>query len=216
MSLVGALLGLGGFLSGNAENARERKKAEKAQKQQDEMLRRQQELQDMFLGFARGADKAGQFDPSMRLAQLDDDTARYEARDSGNLAGALRVAGYKAGDSEIGTRLDSVKVKYRGQREQMADQIRQQAFGQKMAAYGAANPGDLNPSIQVYGQRAQDARGRIGNPAGLLGAIMPFLQGGAGRKAPGTPTRNDAQSGGGFVMPTRKPVRYGMPDEDTY
>jgi len=181
------VLGAAGLLSQNEANRKAQSGADAARRSQDRLLDRQVQWYDDLLNIARRAEKDGQFDPEKQIAQLEADTARYESRDMGNTAGALRTAGYRPGDSELGRQLEAVKLKYRQNLDSMRAGMRRQALFDMIGAYSAANPGVLNAGIASAGQQQQLAMGQQTNPAGLFGALMPFLE----RKGPvGTPPFN--------------------------
>lgn len=158
---VSAAVGVIGSVIGAKEN-------KKARAKQDALAQRYIQLFDTLFGKTAEAERRGFFDPASRLALLNRETAFYEGRDLGNLAGALRIAGYRPGDSEIGTRLDAVKAKYRLAREKMADEIRRQSFADLLSAYASANPQALNAPLALYSSRMQD-------PTAFFQALMPYL-----------------------------------------
>lgn len=129
---------------------------------------RQTGLFDMIQKIVKEADAKGAFDPSAAIADLEKRTADYEGKDLGNLAGALRVAGYREGDSEIGRRLDSVKMNYRNMLDTKRLELKRQSLQDKLAAYSGINSNMLNPAIQR-------AEGMQQNPGGFYQSLMPFL-----------------------------------------
>lgn len=210
--LIGPALGAVGALTGAAANDSAMREAKRARRAQDRLTGRQVELFDTILSAVKGADQQGAFDPDRRLERLDEDTARYESRDRGNLAGAMRVAGYQPGDSEIGVRQDTLGLKYRENRERMADDIRTDSIFRKLQAYSMANPGMLNPAIATQGARESNSMAGLQNPAGFFSALMPFLterpkavqtSGSAFRlPAPTAMTFDDFRSGG-YKLPVK-------------
>ncbi len=141
------------MIGGKNANKKAEKKAESAQKGAKALEERAIKLWDVLFNRAEQAAQDGTFDPERRIQALERDTGAYEARDAGNLAGAMSVAGYKPGDSEIGTRLDAVKVKYRKFLDNMRDEIRTKSFFEQNQAYQAANPAYLAPGIQGNNNR---------------------------------------------------------------
>jgi len=170
LSLIPSVIGL-------ISNQGAQKSANKAANRGKKLEDKQVQLFDTILQLVQQADQNGQFNPEQQIKQLEDDTAKYEQRDMGNLAGALRVAGYKPGDSEIGKRLDAVKTNYRTQLDSMRTNLRRGAFTDRLNAYQQVNPGMLNQGINNAYNSQLMALGQMQNPAGLFGAMMPFLQG---------------------------------------
>jgi hypothetical protein len=214
---LGAIGAIGGLLNGK----KQADAASAAARSANRLTARQVALFNKMLGMVEQADRSGQFDPEARIAQLERDTARYEAQDLGNLAGAMRVAGYKALDSETGKRLDAVKMQYRADREARDNAIRQSAFAEKLAAYGAINPGQLNGAI-AQANRSQElalAQAQASNPAGFLSALMPYLQNsGSGSAAPVSGGSTVSLGSGGYMnyqpgtgLPQYTPGNYQLP-----
>lgn len=165
------------LLSGISGGKSAKKKADSAARSRAKIDARSLKLFDLLFKRAQDAEAQGVFDPEKRIAQLERDTGRYEARDAGNLAGAMAVAGYKPGDSEIGVRQDAVKVKYRKFLDQMRDELRSRSFFEQNQAYAMASPNYLqgpaqgaDSRIQRYDQQAQGM-----NPAGFLSNLMPMF-----------------------------------------
>jgi len=173
-------LGIGGAVAGllsNRENNRKQENTAKDQLgQQQQLIDRQTKLFDTLFGAASDADKSGAFDPEKQIDLLNRTTAKYESRDLGNLGGALSIAGYKPGDSEVGVRMDAVKGKYQLERENQESQIRRQSLFDRFNAYNSANGGMLNAGIGTAGQNADRAYSRMQNPANLFQSIIPFLE----------------------------------------
>lgn len=164
-------LGGASLLSGLAGNKSAQKSANKSASAASGLVNRQSALFDSLMKIVQGADASGQFSPDKRLAQLKDDTARYESTDSGNTAGAARIAGFKPGDSELTNALSGVHQKYAYQYNALANDIRDKAFSNKLGAYESINPASLNAGIGFYQQQQQNALGQEQNPSAL---IAPF------------------------------------------
>lgn len=207
---LGAILsGIGlvkGFLDGNSA----KKKANAANKRANALTNRQVALFDMLQGIVEAADKGGAFDPERQIAQLEKDTARYEALDMGNTAGALRVSGYRQGDSEIGNRLDAVKLKYRNDLDTMREGIRRQSFFDRLNAYNSINPGLLSAGINQANQNAANAQAQANanSPLNLVSSIMPFL-GREGGGSSGTGNANTSSTSNWAL-----PVSYNVRDNN--
>lgn len=165
------------------------KAANRAAKQGRALEARATRVWDKLFANAEEAERQGQFDAERRIASLERDTANYESRDLGNLGGAMRVAGYKPGDSEIGTRFDAVKMKYRRFFDATRDTIRQNVFNEKQAAY-AVPLGYLQPGLQGAQNRQNIALGSMSDPSGFAMALAPFLK--------------DKAQPGGFKLPSGK------------
>lgn len=167
----------------NAQNsalsAQERQLALEQQKYDD-----LQAVNKKLWGMVESFDQAGGFDPEYYVRKAQDDSAYYEGKDLGNLAGALRVLGYKPGDSAISNQLQGVKLNYRRNLDQMAAGIRQNSIFNKLNAYNSTlgstpNLGGVSNALQNIAQTnlglSQMYRNQIGNPAGLLTSILPFI-----------------------------------------
>lgn len=168
-------LGAGGLFLQNQANNDAKKAAKKATGNQKELIKRQTELFDKIAGIVSSHDSAGGFDPQAQIDQLGLDTAHYSSRDMGNSAAASRVLGYRPGDSEPIKRIQSIDSNYKLQYGQMANQIRRNAFADKISAYRGIDPSSLNPGIQTYGQQAQGYQGQMQPLSGLVGSMMPFM-----------------------------------------
>lgn len=191
-----------GALSSLSANQDAQRRADQALKYGQGLEGRATALYDKLLAEVQKADSEGQFDPERRIRAMEKDTANYESKDMGNLAGALRVAGYRGGDSEIGTRLDAVKLKYQKMRESMSDQIRTQTFNEKLAAYNSVNANLLQPGIQGSQFRYSANTSNQSNPSGLVAAIAPFLN----KKDKTTPSAAPPVTSGKWNLP----VQYGF------
>lgn len=174
-----ASLGLAGLsaLTGAKQNGQQASAASNASNAQAALIKRQTAAFDTLMGVVKGADAAGQFDPTKQLDNLSADTSRYESRDAGNTAGSDRIAGFQAGDTPETQALEDVKTKYRGQFQDLSNQIRQSTFGQKLNAYATAAGagGGLNAGIGAYGQQQQVALSRMQNPGQVFAASAPYF-----------------------------------------
>lgn len=203
---ISAGLGAASLISGKKANQNASSAAGAAGRRGAAMEKRLTALFDLLFSNAREADQSGQFDPEKRIAALERDTGRYESRDMGNLAGALATAGYRPGDSEIGTRLDAVKGKYRSFLDTMREQIRQSSFMEKQQAYLSANPNILQPAMANAANQQQIAMSQLQNPAGFLQAFLPTLRGGGQGRQAGFLIGGGANNSSGGTGQTR--VRY--------
>lgn len=172
---IPAVLGAGGLFLQHQANQDAKKAANKATGNQKELIKRQTQLFDTLMGIVGDADKAGQFDPTSRLSQLQSDTEYYAGRDIGNTAGAARTLGYRPGDTAPLKQIRAIDSQYKLNYAQEAQKIRQGAFADKLSAYRAVDPSALNPGIQTYGQNAQAAMGQQQPLSGMVGALQPFL-----------------------------------------
>jgi hypothetical protein len=173
----------------NQQNEMADRRQKEAMKGQDALIGMQTDLFKVIKEAVTTAEKMGQFDPERQIAQLDKDVSKNQGRDMGNLGAGMNAAGYRPGDSEIGTRMDAVNLKYRDFRDRTANDIRNNAFTQKLQAYQAIGGQQLNPGIGVMGQRAEMAGQQRGNPGAFWQSLMPFLgqqkQQGSGFQLPG-------------------------------
>jgi hypothetical protein len=176
MDPISAGLGVASLASGISGNKGAKKAADSAGNSQKQLAKRQVDLFDTIMAAVKGADSQGFFNPDKQLAQLEADTSRYESRDMGNTAGALRVAGYRPGDSEIGLNLGAIKSKYKLDFQRQSNDIRNNSLFNKLNAYGAANGVNLGQSMQVYGQQQQYANSQRQNPAGMFASLAPYFK----------------------------------------
>jgi hypothetical protein len=158
----------------NQQNEMAGRKADDAKRGQDELLKEQLGLFKMMKETVLTMDKLGQFDPEKQIAQLDKDVSKNQGRDMGNLGAGLSAAGYRPGDSEIGTRMDAIALKHRDYRDRLATDIRANAATQKLNAYGMLNGGQLNPGIGAYGNRMESVQ-QPPSSAEFYQALMPFF-----------------------------------------
>jgi hypothetical protein len=172
---ISAGLGAVSLISGKNANKKAQSDAGKAKKSSQQLEQRVIKLWDTLFSRAENAEKSGLFDPEKRIAALEKNTAEYESRDLGNLAGALTVAGARPGDSEVGTRLDAVKVKYRKFLDNMRDEIRTSSFWDQQNAYMSANPSYLSGPMAASQNREQNALSQVQNPSGFLANLLPTL-----------------------------------------
>lgn len=170
-----AVLGAGGLFLQSQANNDAKKAANKATGNQKELIKRQTMLFDTLVGLVQDADKAGQFDPQKQLDQLQTDTSYYANQDMGNSAASARALGYRPGDTAPLKSIRSIDSKYRLQYGQMANEIRRNAFADKLSAYRGIDASSLNPGIQVAGQQAQSAQSRVQNPANAFMSMMPYM-----------------------------------------
>jgi hypothetical protein len=194
-----ALAGAVSLWQGAQHNASQRRAAGQSLAQQQDWLQRQLSWYDTMFGNARRLDESGAFDPSAQIRGLEKATAKFEARDLGNLSGALRTAGFRPGDSELGTRLDTVKAKYRDQLDQMRLALQRQSVFDKIGAYNSANPGVLGQGINTLGSNYAMQLGQIQDPTALFGSVMPFL---GNRSSKNSPKTDDIAGANSALSPT--------------
>lgn len=147
---------------------------------------RQTGLYDTLKGIIGKADAQGQFDPGKFISLLRDDMALNQSQDLGNAAGAMRIMGFRPGDSEYNTRTDAIRNKYDLQYRQQDSNIRRGLFQDKLGAYegaasvlqGAGNNTNAASSqiSQLLANQAAYYQSQMQNPMGLLQGIMPYLQ----------------------------------------
>ena len=179
MAVPALPLALGGasLLSGMMGNKGAQRSANRAQNMQDQLAQRVMALFDTMMGKAQSLDS--ELAPDRQIRNLASDTAHYSGLDQANTAGALRVAGYQPGDSEIGTRLDAVALKHRRAFGEMANDIRTRSPLQRMSLLSMVNGGQLNGLMDMYGNREQMYRSQMRSPGGLFGSLAS-LSGGRG------------------------------------
>lgn len=166
--VVGAI----GALSSQDQNRRANRQASEGMDLQREQAQREREIYDILMGKLEEAEGAGVWDAEKQIADLDKEFAAYEARDAGNTAGAMRIMGYKPGDSETINRTDAIKGKYRLERDSMASNIRRQLPLSRLQAYAslkAPNLAGIGANMTAYGQSQRS------DPTAMFGSIMPYL-----------------------------------------
>lgn len=161
-----------GAMQAQDQNRRANRQVDEGMDLQREQARRERELYELLLGKLDDAEGAGVFNPETAIAQLDKDMAEYEGRDTGNQAGALRIAGYRPGDSEVVNRSDAIKLKYRGERDRQASAIRRDLPLARIQAYSALK----SPSLAGIGANISNAgMARMQDPSAMFQYIMPYL-----------------------------------------
>lgn len=165
------------LFAGMDANKKAKASADKASGRQKELIKRQTQLFDTIRGIVEGYDQSGGFDPSRMVQNRVEQGAAQEQLSTSNMAGALSVLGYKPGDTVASEQVRRVSRNIRDATIRDTENIKRQAFADKIGAYRAIDPSQLNPGIQVYGQQANQAMSQMQNPAGFFQAAMPFLQG---------------------------------------
>lgn len=166
-----------GLLSQGKANKSAKDEASRAQAAQADLLARKTQLYERIKAIVEGMRSRGAFDGTQRLQSLRNRTNDFLAdarRD--NSADAL-VSGYKPGDSEPGMRDTGILERTAKEYAYAAGDIDRQATQDELSAFSAINGSLLDSGIGAYGDMANQARSRIGSSAGLVGSIMPFLQG---------------------------------------
>jgi len=196
---VGAIAGIANSMSAqrSANNARNQmvsasnEAATKERAAASELMR----IYQQRMAEIERARAAGAYDADQLVGRLDRDFQRNQARMLENVAGAFRTMGYRPGDSEPGTRLQAAVQQGLTQRNQQAEALRMQAPLQYIAALDAAEGGLLGRSASLEGASANrlaglnaslynDANARAGDLSGLVGTLMPFLQGQSRQQPP--------------------------------
>lgn len=189
---VGAGLGALGLIQNERARGDARDSQNAALSAQERALALEQEkysdlqaIHQKLWGMVETFDRSGGFDPEHYVRKAQEDTARYESEDMGNLGGALRVLGYRPNSSEIGVRLDATKHKYRQDLNVMATGLRQNSIFNKLNAYNSTlgsvpNQGGVTAALNNIAQTnlglSQMYRGQIGNPANFLMSVLPFFK----------------------------------------
>lgn len=189
---LGAIAGVVGAVSGfmgqqSADSAQravlefEREKY-KGQKQiQDKFV----SIADLIAEFAKQRDAQGGFDPSAHMAQAEADTNRVVSRDLGNRTAAMKMAGYRPGDTAYGQQTTEIVRRGVEDLNRKKLDIGRTLFADKLQAYGAAGSmytganSMAGQAGQGYGNALQnDANNQAQNAAGtgdLIASIMPYL-----------------------------------------
>lgn len=176
--------------------------ANKATAQQGKLIDRQVQLFDTLFNNAKNLDSSGFWNTDDQVKQLEDEFGRYEKRDAGNTVGALATMGYRPGDTAVNDAVVRTKLLYRPQLDQLKTSLRRQNVFDKIGSYQAANPQSLGQAIDTFGQQAAAARAQMGNPAGSLMSMMPYLMPGKGVSTGGNwGSLTDAVNRGALIPP---------------
>lgn len=169
--LSAALTGLSA-LAGHEQNRKAQKQVDEGNRLQSDQAAKEREIYQMLLSAIQDAEGAGVFSPETQIAQLDKDRALFEGTDRANTAGAMRIAGFRPGDSEIGNRQDAIGIKYQADRDRQATDIRQRLPMARIQAYaGLRSP----QTAQIGGDIANQGRSRMTDLTGLFSSIQPYL-----------------------------------------
>lgn len=195
------MLGLGTILSGlgavsgilgniNAQKGQSKALAGMTKANSDAAVR-ERELAGMLMeqfkrrqGIADGAINSGTYDSERLVGRLDQDFDRNSERNLSNLGGALATMGYRPGDSEPGARLQAAFAQGLNQRNQQAEQLRQQSPFQILNLLTNAEGGLINRVAGLEGAAANRmyqtnanlyGASQPSDISGLLGSLMPYL-----------------------------------------
>lgn len=177
------------------------KEARKQRKAGNKLTERQVALYDRYIQALDQATESGAFNAEPQIAQLESDTARYEARDAGGAASAATRAGYAATDTPVQRNLARVKLNYRDYLDRARLMLRRQGWLDRFSAISGAPTNALNPGIELTSMRERLAQANQPNPAGLFQSMMPFLRGNMATAMGG---------GGGFGSDATSDI-YGSP-----
>jgi hypothetical protein len=220
---LGSILGGIGAISGilgqqraqadqrNARNQMTAASSAAAEKEQAIAARLMEQFEQRYK-IAQNAINSGIYDANRLVSRLDADFARNQARLTENLAGAFRTMGYRPGDSEPGTRLQAAMQQGLNQRNQQAEQLRQQSPLMMLNLLGNAEGGILNrvagmegaAANRLFNLGANNYNMSMANQSdlgSLLGGIMPFLNRSQGTQPLGTPPIAEPQ----MKAPKKKP-----------
>jgi hypothetical protein len=171
---VSAGLGGLGLLSQSSANAAQESDARKAQALQLSEIAQQRAYEEKMMGIAETADQSGEFNPDTQLSNLQHQTDLDRGNALSSEAGAARALGYKPGDTAPLDQMNATRAGLELQQKEMANQIDQQQFARKEAAYGAANPSGLNAGIGALGE---DSRFDVSREVPLTGGLSSIEQG---------------------------------------
>lgn len=188
-AIAGVVGAVSGFMGQQSANSAQRAALEfERQKYSD-----QKAITDKYVGIAnliaeltRQRDAAGGFDPEAYIAQAEADTNRVVSRDLGNRTAAMKMAGYRPGDTAYGQQ--STEIVRRGVEDlnRKRLEIGRTLFADKLQAYGAAGSmytganSMVGSAGQGYGNALQnDANNKAQNAGAgtgdLIASIMPYL-----------------------------------------
>lgn len=150
--------------------------ANRAMRGQDALIDRQTRAMDERWRIANEMRNQGFFDPTQAINQATNLNLEQEGVARGNLAGALRVAGYARGDSEYRVRDDALAEKYRASRTAQRFQLARQVGMEQLQAFDPGYTSAANPGIQTYGNRAEMFQGQQAPLGPAVAAMAPFFQ----------------------------------------
>jgi len=164
---IPAVIGL--FMQQDA-NRRAQNTADEARKRGDALTKRQIDAYDALNNSVKGMDARGEFDPGNAVNRYGRDVEIGASRAGAGLAGASRVAGFKAGDSPISQGLQGISDAAALDFARGSEGIRTEARNRRLDAYGAAANagGGLNAAISRYSNQEANA---LGSQSSLGGAI---------------------------------------------
>jgi len=186
--------------------------SKEAYKQQQEMTGFSADAFRRMMEIAQNADKNGTFDADKRIAFYKDQFGQQLAHHAGQSASAWAQMGYRPGDSMPKQDIFGLQGNYANRFAQAAEQARLEQPGLTIGAYNSANPGAMgalggqlagsaqNMNAMLLGQAGAYRQGADGSS--FLGALYPFLEGGAGQQT---------QSSGGMAGKPNGPARSTPP-----
>lgn len=169
-ALLPVLSGVAGLFLQQDSNRRAQNTADEARKKGDALTDRQIAAYDRLTNEVTGMDSRGEFDAGNAVNRYGRDVEIGADRAGSALAGASRVAGFKAGDSPISQGLQGISDGAALDYARGSEQIRTDSRNRKLDAYGAASGAGtgLNSAIGRYSNQEANA---INSQSGLGGAI---------------------------------------------
>lgn len=166
-----------GLFNGIQQQNSARGDANRAMDQQDRLLARREEIQNMIKAFLDDQRKRGVFDPKVRMDMIRQTIAGQNAEDLTNAAGAARVAGYAAGDTPLVDSIGKASLSNQRRLGEMAYGAYGDALNDERSAYGLlADSASLDsPGYGIANSRLSDARERSASGAQGIGSLIGTL-----------------------------------------
>lgn len=174
MSFLPAILTGISALSAHEQNRKAQRTAEEGLNMEREAVRRKNDLFDTLYGLVTEADKAGEFNPDKRIADVNADSLKSQAAAERSVASSAAILGYKPGDTLPLQNIKGVSESYDLSRRAQDRAIRDEAFGRKLNAYRSLD--SPTEGITVGRDINNAGMSRSQDTSGLWAAIMPFIQ----------------------------------------
>lgn len=167
--------GLGGIsaLQGYEQNRKAGKRADEMGRMQRAIMQRAMALFDRMMGEAESS--AGQMNAENQITDMTKRVGKYESDDLASSAAAMRIAGYKPGDSENLLRLGSVHGRWKEFLGTEVNRLNRQNVFDRMSVLGMVNPSGLGLASNIAGQQQGLALGGMQDPTDFFRSLMPFM-----------------------------------------
>lgn len=160
--------GISDMITGSAA-----KEAGKAARKSGRAYDRLLEISRIIEGIVRGGEAQGLFDADKQIELANRSSFRSEDLQREADAGTARILGYRPGDTRPITQDRGTSDFYQLQRRLQNFEIRQGAFQNRLAAWGATRPG-VAEAGSGYGDLARYWMSRAGDPSSFLNAAASW------------------------------------------